>query len=520
MNPIAIYDTTLRDGTQGMGVSPSVEDKLRIALELDRLGIDYIEGGWPGSNPKDVEFFTRVRGYNLQYARVSAFGSTCKKDVKAENDPNLQSLVEAQTPVIAIVGKSSIDHVKYALGTTDNENLRMVSDSVSYLKSQTGAEIVFDAEHFFDGFNLDKEYALSVLRHAKSAGADWLVLCDTNGGTNYQKVHNIAREVRQRFPHVKMGIHAHNDTGYAVANSMATVYEGAEMVQGTVNGIGERVGNADLVTILGNLFKEGIPTRGNFDVSQLTQLSRFVYEQLNLPPNVRQPYVGEAAFAHKGGIHVDAVSKRSRLYEHVNPELVGNQREFLVSDLAGTAHLAALKKYGLSKKDHLTARVLQEIKRLEHHGYVFEAAPASLDLLVRRKKRENTEIFRLLEYRVEVAKAGTNEPTSTATLTLEVDGRQYGATEHGNGPVNALDRALRTALNGIYPELSEMKLLDYKVRIIEGSDGTASKVRVLIESKRGSHNFGTVGVHSNIVEASWLALVESLAYTHLMRSTH
>jgi 2-isopropylmalate synthase len=526
--PIAVYDTTLRDGTQGSGMSLSVEDKVQVARKLDELRFDYIEGGWPGSNPKDIEFFQRIQNVPLKYARIAAFGSTRKKDTPAENDANLRLLIEANTPVITIFGKSSPFQVAEALQTTPEENLRMISDSVKFL-GQNGKEVVYDAEHFFDGYKQDPEYAICTLRSAHAAGARYLVLCDTNGGTDFPLLGEIVADVRKQFPGVKVGIHAHNDMGYGVANSMAAVYAGVEMVQGTVNGIGERVGNANLITIAANLFKNEFPTKGNIDVSRLKELSGLVYELANLPPDIRQPYVGEAAFAHKGGVHVDAVLKNPRLYEHIDPEAVGNRRQFLVSDLAGTAHVQALEGLGIKKKDALAREIVEKIKKLEHQGYVFEAADGSLELLVREARGEQTSIFELIEYRTEVIRktaasgaAASNTAAndagieSAAIVRIRVNGEEVTKLAYGDGPVNALDTALRGALTSKYPELSELRLDDYKVRIIPEQRGTAAKVRVLIESKLGSKRFGTVGVDENIVEASWHALVESFNYAHLL----
>ncbi|OFW17541.1 MAG: citramalate synthase [Acidobacteria bacterium RIFCSPLOWO2_02_FULL_59_13] len=511
---ILIYDTTLRDGTQGSGMSLSVDDKVRIARRLDELRFDYLEGGWPGSNPKDIDFFRTIQNVPLKYVRVAAFGSTRKKDTAPQKDDNLRMLLEANTPVVTIFGKSSPFHVTAALETTLEENLHMISDSVAYLHRR-GKEVIYDAEHFFDGFQADSTYALSTLRAAHAAGAHHLVLCDTNGGTDFRGVAKIFRQVKEAFPAARMGIHAHNDSGYGVANSLAAIHEGAGMVQGTINGIGERVGNADLVTILGNLFRNNMATKGNIDVSQLRALSRFVYELANLPPDARQPYVGDSAFAHKGGVHVDAVLKNPRLYEHIKPEAVGNRRQFLVSDLAGTAHIEALEGFGIKKRESLAKVVLKEIKRLEHQGYSFEVADGSLDLLVRGIQGEKTAIFNLVEYRVDVARKDTASAESCAVVRISVNGDEVTTMAYGNGPVNALDSALREALISKYPELGDLRLEDYKVRIIPKERGTAAKVRVLIESKIGEKTFGTVGVDENIVDASWKALVDSYCYAHL-----
>jgi len=518
--PIAIYDTTLRDGTQGSGMSLSVEDKVQIARKLDELRFDYIEGGWPGSNPKDIEFFQKIQHVPLSYARIAAFGSTRKKDTPAENDANLRLLIESNAPVVTIFGKSSPFQVAEALQTTPEENLRMISDSVKFL-GQHGREVIYDAEHFFDGYLQDREYALCTLRSAFAAGARYLVLCDTNGGTDFARLAEIVRDVRQQFPSGRLGIHTHNDMGYGVANTLTAVFEGAEMVQGTINGIGERVGNANLVTITANLFKNQIPTKGNIDVAQLKNLSGLVYELANLPPDIRQPYVGDAAFAHKGGVHVDAVLKNPRLYEHIDPAAVGNQRHFLISDLAGTAHVQALEGLGIMKKDALAREIVEKIKRLEHEGYVFEAAEGSLELLVRSARGEKTSIFDLIEYRTDVLRKSEGKLESCAIVRIRVNGQEVTQMAYGDGPVNALDLALRSALTSKYPELAELRLDDYKVRIIPSDNrpeqkGTGAKVRVLIESKLGAKRFGTVGVDENIVEASWHALVESFNYAHLL----
>ena len=512
---ILIYDCTLRDGTQGGGMSLSVSDKVQIAKRLDELKFDYIEGGWPGSNPKDIDFFNTMKDVPLRYAKMAAFGSTRKKETAPEQDANLQLLIEAATPVVTIFGKSSPFQVREALQTSPEENLRMISDSTGFLRRH-GKEVVYDAEHFFDGFQMDREYALCTLRSAHAAGAHFLVLCDTNGGTDFLTVQDIVRTVRQAFPQARIGIHTHNDAGYGVANAMAAIFEGAEMAQGTINGIGERVGNADLVTILANLFKNEIPTQGGIDATQLTPLARFVYELANMLPEPKQPYVGELAFAHKGGVHVDAVLKNPGLYEHIEPEAVGNRRQFLVSDLAGTAHIEALEGFGIKKRDPIARVVLNEIKRLEHEGYAFEAAQGSLDLLVRTLRGENTEIFKLVEYQVEVGKKSERDSESRAVVVIRVNGDEVTKMAYGDGPVNALDSALRAALTSKFPELAELRLEDYKVRIIPGQRGTAAKVRVLIESKIDGKRFGTIGVDENIVDASWKALADSFSYAHLL----
>jgi 2-isopropylmalate synthase len=513
--PIVLYDTTLRDGTQGSGMSLSVDDKIQAAKKLDQLRFDYIEGGWPGSNPKDIEFFQKIQGVPLQYAKVAAFGSTRKKDTPAGEDPQLRLLIEANTPVVTIFGKSAPFQVSVALQTTPEENLSMISDSVRYLREH-GREVIYDAEHFFDGYLEDRGYALCTLRSALAAGAHYLVLCDTNGGTDFPRLAEIVRDVRKEFSNARLGIHAHNDMGYGVANSMAAVYEGVDMVQGTINGIGERVGNANLVTIAANLFKNGIPTQGGLDAAELKSLSSLIYELANLPPDTRQPYVGDSAFAHKGGVHVDAVLKNPRLYEHIDPEAVGNRRHFLVSDLAGTAHVEALEGFGIKKKDSLARQIVERIKSLEHQGYAFEAAEGSLELLVHAARGEHVSIFDLIEYRTDVTCKSANGSESCAIVRILVNGEEVTKMAYGDGPVNALDLALRAALTSKYPELAGLRLEDYKVRIIPEQKGTGAKVRVLIESKINGKRFGTVGVDENIVDASWKALVESFHYAHLL----
>jgi 2-isopropylmalate synthase len=507
-NPIIIYDTTLRDGAQAAGISFSVEDKLRIAKKLDSVGIDYIEGGWPGSNPKDAEFFRKAKSLKLGHTKISAFGSTRRKDTKPENDNNLKLLLEAETKAITIFGKSSTLHVRDALAATKEENLKIIHDSVSFLKKNS------DAEHFFDGFRLDKDYALKTLEAAKNAGADFLVLCDTNGSSDFFEIRQITKLVRGKFDGAGLGIHAHDDMEYGAANTYAAVVEGAEMVQGTINGFGERVGNANLITIMANLHKKRYRTNGNVHLSELKSLSKFVYELANLPANERQAYVGDFAFAHKGGIHVSAVLKNPALYEHIDPASIGNSRRFLVSELAGASNVEALE-CNITKKDPLAKKILAEIKQREHFGYAYEAADASVDLLVRSLKKEKTKIFELIEYKVEIEKKGNSKPLSRATVKIRINGDEVTQLKYGNGPVNALDSALRAALISKFPELNKLRLQDYKVRIIPEKKGTAAKVRVLIESENDKGRFGTVGVDENIVEASWQALVDSLAYAHL-----
>ena len=512
--PIMIYDTTLRDGSQGAQISFSADDKLKIAKKLDEAGIDYIEGGWPGSNPKDIEFFKKVKELELKHAKITAFGSTRRKTAGVEGDNNLKLLLEAQTQAITIFGKSSLLHVTDALNATPEENLKMICESVEYLKKNSNAEIIYDAEHFFDGFKLNSDYSTKTILAAQDAGADFIVLCDTNGGSDFYEIQEVTKQVRKKIK-ARLGIHAHNDIEYGVANTFAAVVEGAEMVQGTINGIGERVGNANLITIIGNLHKKGYSTNGNIKLSWLKLLSRFVYEIANLHPNERQPYVGDFAFAHKGGIHVDAVLKNPALYEHIDPELIGNRRNFLVSDLSGTATIEALSQYGITKKEPLAKQIAEEIKIREHEGFVYEAADASLNLLVKNLKGEAINIFELIGYGVQINRKQNETPVSKAVVKIKINDEKITKISYGDGPVNALDLALRSTLISKYPELSKVKLQDYKVRIIPEQKGTAAKVRVTIESGKGKERFGTVGVHTNIVEASWQALVDSLAYAVL-----
>lgn len=513
--PVLIYDTTLRDGTQGSGVSLTVEDKLRIARRLDNMRFDYIEGGWPGSNPKDEEFFRRAKVMRLNYAKIAAFGSTRKPCTTPQDDQNLQYLVGADTPTVTIFGKSSPFQVKEALRTTLEENLNMIYESVAYLKLR-GRQVIYDAEHFFDGFQEDKAYAIKTLLRAEKAGTDFIVLCDTNGGTHFSEIGAITAEVIRQL-HARLGIHAHNDRGYGVANSEAAVAAGVEMIQGTINGVGERTGNANLITILGNLHKMGIATNGSIDLSQLRVLSRYFNELANLPHDPRQPYIGDSAFAHKGGIHVDAVLKNPMLYEHVKPAIFGNQRHFLVSDLAGTAHLEALEIFGILKKDPLARKILQELKTREHKGYSYENAEGSLELLVREMKGERIQLFQLIEYRISDTQIESGNSETFAFLRIKVNGDEVPQMQYGNGPVNALDNALRLALRSKFPELEDLRLVDYRVREISQQKGTASSVKVVIDSEFRGRKFGTVGVGENNTRAAWEALVDSYNYAHLLK---
>ena len=512
---IKIYDTTLRDGTQGEGVSFSMEDKVRLSTRLDALGIHYIEGGWPGSNPKDLRFFRRMQDVALKHARLAAFSMTRRAGGTAENDPNMQALVEAGAPVATIVGKAWDFHVTEALGTTRHENLAMIADTIAYLRPRID-EVLFDAEHFFDGFRANREYALQTLRAAADAGAHWLVLCDTNGGTLPADLAEIVREVRRQLP-APLGIHVHNDAECAVANSLAAVAEGCDQVQGTLNGFGERCGNANLVSVIPNLvLKMRLACIPEDNLRELRDVSRFVSELANRTPWASQPYVGDSAFAHKGGMHVAAVVKHPETYEHVAPEAVGNRRRVLVSELAGRSNvLWKAREYGidLDRDTPDSRRILDALKALEDQGFQFEGAEASFELLMERALGRHRPYFELEAYRVIVEEQGAGgEPVAEATVRVRVKGILEHTAAAGNGPVNALDHALRKALEEFYPNLRSLRLLDYKVRILDESHGTAAKTRVLITSGDGEESWGTVGVADNIIEASWQALVDSVEY--------
>lgn len=516
MHQVTVYDTTLRDGTQAEDFNLSLSDKIRIALKLDELGIHYIEGGWPGSNPRDQGFFDEIKNYHLKNSEITAFGSTHHPRGKAETDANLKALLDAKTTVVTLFGKSWTVHVKEALHTTLERNLEIIGGSLAHLRPHVKT-LFYDAEHFFDGFKADPEYALSTLRVALESGADCLVLCDTNGGNLPSQIAEAVRTVRERFPEAPLGIHTHNDSDLAVANTLVAVELGAVQVQGTFNGVGERCGNADLCSILPNLcLKMGIECLQPEQLSRLRQVSRFILELANVPPNRYQPYVGRSAFAHKGGIHISAVERNPITYEHIDPEWVGNQRRALVSDQAGRAVIKRkAKEYGidLSSQDPVALEVLEQIKRLEHEGYQYEAAEASFELLINQAMGSSKRYFELIGFRVIDQKvAETREPISEATIRVRVGGQEAHTAALGQGPVNALDNALRKALGGFYPELAEMELVDYKVRVLPSHDGTASRVRVLIESADGRSHWGTVGVSHDILEASWQALVDSVNY--------
>jgi 2-isopropylmalate synthase len=513
---ITLYDTTLRDGAQGEGIHFSLADKLRLAQRLDAFGMHYIEGGWPGSNEKDIEFFRQAKKLKFQHARLAAFGSTRRANTPVEKDPQVALLLEAGTPVVTLVCKTSTLHVTEILRTTLEENLAMIRDTISYLVAQ-GREVIFDGEHTFDGYKLDAAYTTKCYQAADESGAAYLVMCDTNGGTLPGEIAEISRALGQAVKRAKLGIHTHDDCGLGVANALAGIEAGALQIQGTVNGYGERTGNCNLITAIANLqLKMGRRVLSDEKLAELRDLSLFVDEVANQRPSGRAPFVGSAAFAHKGGIHVNAVNKLAASYEHIRPELVGNSQRVLVGELAGRANVmlkARTLGLKLEEKSPEAMKVLEEIKRLENNGYEFEAADASFELLVRKTRGEYQPFFELVDYVVSIRKDNVNgQDTSEATIRLTVDGKPVHEVATGDGPVNALDAALRQALVRLYPRLATMKLVDYKVRIIDSANGTAAKTRVFIESSDGDSTWATVGVSFDIIEASWLALRDSVDY--------
>ncbi|MEX0648250.1 MAG: citramalate synthase [Balneolaceae bacterium] len=511
---IKIFDTTLRDGTQGEKVSFSAEDKFRIAQRLDEFGVDYIEGGWPGSNPKDMAFFEKAKTHAFRHAKIVAFGSTCRAGSVPAEDANIQALIAAETPAVSIFGKSWLLHVTEALKIFPEENLEIISGSVEYLK-QNGKEVIYDAEHFFDGYKDNPEYAVSTLKAAESAGADVLVLCDTNGGTLTHEVSAIVSEVKKQVK-APVGIHSHNDGELAVANALAAVQAGAVHVQGTINGYGERCGNANLCSVIPNLqLKLGYNCVPGNQIRHIATLSKFVSELANLVPDNKQPYVGRSAFAHKGGIHVSAVIKNEQTYEHVKPELVGNSRRVLVSDLSGKSNVHYKSDelgLDLEKYSKESAEIVQKLKELENEGYQFEAAEASFELLVKQMTEGAPDFFKLEGFRVIMERDGDGNSRSEATIRVRVNDQIEHSAAEGNGPVHALDAAVRKALCEFYPEISAMHLQDYKVRVLNEKDGTGAKVRVLIDSAKDTATWGTVGVSENIIDASWQALSEGIIY--------
>jgi len=511
---IELFDTTLRDGTQGEGVNLSVDDKLRIAVKLDEFGINIIEGGWPGSNPRDQEFFIRSRELNLQQAQICAFGSTARWPDKIKSDANLNALLQAETPVVTLFGKTWQLHSEKGLGLKEDENAELIEQSVAFLVKE-GKRVIFDAEHFFDGYKKSPSFAIKMLTAAQKGGADTLVLCDTNGGSLPEFIGQATKDIVRRFDR-KIGIHAHNDSGLAVANTLMAVAAGVYHVQGTINGVGERCGNANLGTIIPNLvLKMDQKTMQPVQLEKLTPLVHFVYELMNLHPNDQASYVGKSAFAHKGGIHVSAVMKDSRMYEHIDPKKVGNHQRVLVSDLSGQSNIrfkANELNVALNGDKDLTKDLVSHIKSLEHEGYQFEGAEASFELMLRERNGTFKPYFDVVDSRVNVNYDKSGHNRADAMLKVIVDDEIEHTAADGVGPVDALNNALKKALVRFYPELKEVKLTDYKVRVLNEQDGTSARVRVLIESSDGKTSWSTVGVSANIIEASWQALSDSLNY--------
>ncbi len=510
---VEIYDTTLRDGAQREGITFSAKDKLNIALKLDEIGIHYIEGGWPGSNPKDIDFFKEIKKVDLKNAKIAAFGATRRANVASGEDANLREIVNSGAPVATIFGKTWDFHVTTALKTTLDENLRMISDSIRFLRSN-GMQVFYDAEHFFDGYKANPEYAMKTLKAAESAGAEVIIPCDTNGGTLTYELEEIFRTVKREIK-TPLGIHAHNDSELGVANSVAAVRLGAAQVQGTINGYGERCGNANLCSIIPNLqIKMGAKCIPEEKLKKLTDLSHYVSEIANLSPDTHQPFVGTSAFSHKGGVHADAVRKDTRTYEHIDPEIVGNKRKILISELSGKSSVYHKVEQMMISEKIDAKELLETVKILEKNGYHFEAADASFELLTlktlgRYKKPFELERFRVIVYQKK------EEVLAEATVKISVGHQHILTAGEGNGPVNALDMALRRALLQAYPIIERIKLVDYKVRVLDETEGTAAKVRVLIESAMGDKRWSTIGVSTNIIEASYHALTDSIEYALL-----
>jgi 2-isopropylmalate synthase len=514
---VELYDTTLRDGTQAEGISLSVDDKLRITHKLDELGIHYIEGGWPGSNPKDVEYFARVQEMPLQNALVCAFSYTGRAGLRVDEDTNLAMLLGARTPVVTIVGKTWDLHVREVLRVSPDQNLKMIEDTIAYLRNN-GRHVIYDAEHFFDGYRANPEYAMRTLEAAANGGAETIVLCDTNGGSLPWDIEAMTRTVHEQLG-MPLGVHAHNDSELAVANSLAAVRGGATQVQGTINGYGERVGNANLISIAADLkLKMGIDCLADDQMRKLTEVSRFVSEVANMAPDNRQPFVGTSAFAHKGGIHADATVKCRESYQHIDPELVGNHTRVLISELSGKGNVLYKvdeMDLGLEVSKEEARQLVQQIKELESQGFVFEGAEGSVELLLRRNRADYEPPFELIDFMVVVEHRQGRGILSEATVKVRVGDEVKHTAADGNGPVNALDAALRKALLRFYPELEDIQLEDYKVRILDGESATAAKTRVLIDSTNGRRRWGTVGSSTNIIEASWQALRDSFEYALL-----
>lgn len=517
MTKIYLYDTTLRDGTQREGISLSLDDKLKITQKLDEFGIDYIEGGWPGSNPKDVEYFRRVASLDLKHTKVCAFGSTRRKGIKPEEDANLKLLIEANTPAITLVGKTWDLHVIDVLEASMEENLAMIGESIAYCKSHD-KEVIYDAEHFFDGYKANPEYAIATLKAAAVNGADSVVLCDTNGGSLPWEIEEIMGEVKTAVgPKVQIGIHTHDDGECGVANSLAGVRAGAMQVQGTINGYGERVANANLCSLIPDLqLKMGYDCVPPEKLATLTELSRYVAEVANLDLDDHQPFVGASAFAHKGGIHVAAMLKNPLSYQHIEPELVGNRQRSVVSELSGRGNLVdKAHQFGLNTESLDLRKVLEQIKVLESQGFTFEGAEASVELMLRRTHPAYVPPFEVSDYSVSVNQRRGRGLNAEAIVKVRVGPKRMHTVAEGNGPVNALDAALRKALVDVYPQLSSIKLVDYKVRILDGENATAATTRVLIDTRQGKKSWSTVGASANIIEASWQALTDSMEYALL-----
>jgi 2-isopropylmalate synthase len=514
MDKIKVYDTTLRDGMQAEGVSFSLEDKLAIAKTLDQLGISYIEGGYAASNPKEMQFFHHARKLGLKNARIVAFGCTRRADRAVEDDDSIRAILETEAKAATLVGKTWDLHVNEVIACSLDENLTLCAESVKFLKKK-GVETFFDAEHFYDGYKENPDYAMKVLLAAADAGADCLILCETNGGCLPKEVFDITKKVCREFSNVAVGIHTHNDSDCANANTIAAVHAGARHIQGTINGLGERCGNANLCTIIPNLtLKMGFEVLGDDKLKTLTEVSRFVFEIANLNPVTTMPYVGESAFAHKGGLHIDAIRKNKRTYEHITPELVGNERRFLISELSGRSSvLAKLEETKIAEDRALAAKILRKVQQLENEGYQFETADASFFLLVKKIMGTYKSSFETVKYHVTVEQETSGQMINEAAVKLAFpNGHSEHIVAEGDGPVNALDAALRKALGDFYPEIKDVHLIDYKVRVVNARAGTAAKVRVFIESRDKDSIWGTIGVSENIIEASWQALVDSVEY--------
>ncbi|MBK6325322.1 MAG: citramalate synthase [Chloroflexi bacterium] len=516
MSKVFLYDTTLRDGTQREGISYSLDDKIKIARKLDEFGIDYIEGGWPGSNPKDVDFFRKAASLNLKHAKITAFGSTRRKNADVANDPNIKALLDANTPVVTLVGKSWDLHVIDVLETTMEENLAMIGESVAFCRQQ-GKEVVYDAEHFFDGYKANPEYAVATVKTAAINGANSVVLCDTNGGSLPWEIEEIVRDVKGQLGNTAVGIHTHDDGGMGNANTLAAVRAGANQVQGTINGYGERVANANLCIVIPDLqLKMGRDCVPPEKLRDLTELSRYVAEVANLTHDSHYPFVGASAFAHKGGIHVAAMLKNPLSYQHIDPTLVGNQQRSVVSELSGRGNIVdKAVQFGLDTESLDLRRVLDQIKTLENKGFTYEGAEASVELMLRRTHPAYVPPFELIDFMVVVQQRRKRGMLAEATVKVRVGPKILHTAAEGNGPVNALDGALRAALVDVYPRLANVKLVDYKVRIIDSDNATAATTRVLIDTQLGANRWSTIGASANIIEASWLALADSMEYALL-----